>query len=115
MNLYPCPFLGTRDGRFASKNRVKHNQSLPLDVLPPDCSMRIRFHAKPRQWWGQVFNLPGKLKTCRHPRPVHLQVELLESRLTPAGLLIEPLNPGLDQFGQQIVTVQAYGDPSHAA
>jgi hypothetical protein len=38
----------------------------------------------------------------------------LESRLTPAGLVIEPLNPALDQFGQQIVTVQAYGDPSRA-
>jgi hypothetical protein len=42
-------------------------------------------------------------------------LELLETRLTPAGpLVIEPLNPGLDQFGQQIVTVQAYGNPSHA-
>jgi len=48
-------------------------------------------------------------------RRLHLQLEILETRLTPAGLLIEPLNPALDQFGQQIVTVQAYGDPTHAA
>jgi hypothetical protein len=39
-------------------------------------------------------------------------LEILESRLTPTGpLVIAPLDPVLDQFGQQIVTVQAYADP----
>jgi len=56
------------------------------------------------------------MRTRAHAkRRLHLQLEILESRLTPTGpLVIAPLDPALDQFGQQIVTVQAYGDPSHA-
>jgi hypothetical protein len=41
-----------------------------------------------------------------------LRLELLESRLTPVTI---PLNPATDQFGDQIVTVQAYGNANHAA
>ncbi len=56
------------------------------------------------------------MRTRAHAkRRLHLQLEILESRITPAGpLVIAPLDPALDQFGQQIVTVQAYADPSHA-
>ena len=56
------------------------------------------------------------MRTRAHAkRRLHLQLEILESRLTPTGpLVIAPLDPALDQFGQQIVTVQAYDDPSHA-
>lgn len=35
----------------------------------------------------------------------------LERRLVPANIVV-PLDPGLDQFGDQIATVQAYGDAS---
>src|SRR5438445_11437576 len=46
---------------------------------------------------------------------LHLQLEVLESRLPPTGpLVVAPRDPTVDQFGQQIVTVQAYADPSHA-
>src|SRR6266849_1983651 len=57
------------------------------------------------------------MRTRAHAkRRLHLKLEILESRLTPTGpLVIAPLDPALDQFGQQIVTVQAYGNPSHAA
>jgi Aspartyl protease/FG-GAP-like repeat len=55
------------------------------------------------------------LARSRAFRRLQLQVELLETRLTPAGpLVLVPLNPSMDQFGRQIVTVQAYGDPNHA-
>jgi hypothetical protein len=47
-------------------------------------------------------------------RRLTLHVELLESRLTPAVVTV-PLNPAHDQFGDQIVTVQSYGDPNHAS
>src|SRR6266849_2857097 len=45
-------------------------------------------------------------------RRLTLHVELLESRLTPVTI---PLNPATDQFGDQIVTVQSYGDPYGAS
>jgi hypothetical protein len=45
-----------------------------------------------------------------------LNLELLEDRYTPSGGIVTiALNPSADQLGNQIVTVQAYGDPSHAA
>src|SRR5260370_5575848 len=47
-------------------------------------------------------------------RPLTLHLELLETRLTPSVVTV-PLNPAHDQFGDQIVTVQSYGDPNHAA
>src|SRR6266567_948464 len=47
-------------------------------------------------------------------RRLTLHLELLETRLTPAVVTV-PLNPAHDQFGDQIVTVQSYGDPNHAA
>jgi hypothetical protein len=43
-----------------------------------------------------------------------LSVEELESRLVPTGSSYTiPLDPTLDQFGDQIETIQAYGDPSN--
>src|SRR5882724_2465879 len=43
-----------------------------------------------------------------------LHLEQLETRLTPSVVTV-PLDPAHDQFGDQIVTVQSYGDPNHAA
>ncbi len=42
---------------------------------------------------------------------VLLLLEELENRVTPANVTV-PLDPNLDQFGDQIGTVQAYGDDS---
>ncbi len=42
---------------------------------------------------------------------VLLLLEELENRVTPANVTV-PLDPNLDQFGDQVGTVQAYGDDS---
>jgi hypothetical protein len=57
-----------------------------------------------------------KVRTRPRHRPV-LTVEALEGRLVPAvpPTLTIPLDPTLDQFGDQVVAVQGYGDASHAA
>lgn len=52
--------------------------------------------------------------TLRRQRRITLALEQLERRLVPAGTLTIPLDPTLDQFGDQIVTVQAYGSPASA-
>jgi protocatechuate 3,4-dioxygenase beta subunit len=56
-----------------------------------------------------------KVRSRPRRRP-GLNLEALEGRLLPAnpGTLTIPLDPTLDQFGDQVVTVQAYGDPSQA-
>ena len=45
---------------------------------------------------------------------VRLFLEELEDRFTPSGSVTVPLDASLDQFGDQIGTVQAYGDGSQA-
>ncbi len=47
---------------------------------------------------------------------IQLILEQLEARLVPTGtpVLTIPLDPNLDQFGDQILTVQAYGDSTRA-
>jgi hypothetical protein len=52
----------------------------------------------------------------RPRRSSTLTVEALEGRLVPANpaTLTIPLDPTLDQFGDQVVAVQGYGDASHA-
>src|SRR5262245_10800135 len=46
-------------------------------------------------------------------RSFALRVEQLEDRLVlSGGELVVPLDPDLDQFGDQIITLQAYGDES---
>jgi len=47
---------------------------------------------------------------------VRLLIEVLEGRLVPTNpsKLTIPLDPDLDQFGDQIVAIQAYGDASRA-
>jgi hypothetical protein len=47
----------------------------------------------------------------RTPR-VLLAVEELEVRIVPVISVTVPLDPVLDQFGDQVATVQAYGDPT---
>src|SRR5437773_7116464 len=49
----------------------------------------------------------------RAARARRLTLEPLESRLVPS--LTIPMDPVLDQFGDQVLTVQAYGDPAHGA
>src|SRR5437879_8776516 len=45
-----------------------------------------------------------------------LRLELLECRLAPAGtVVVVPLDRILDQFGNQIITVQAYENSARAA
>jgi hypothetical protein len=56
----------------------------------------------------------------RRPRPHQrlrrFWVEALEDRrLLTGGTVTVPLDPTLDQFGDQVITVQAYGDASKAA
>src|SRR4051794_39464456 len=51
-------------------------------------------------------------KPRRSRIPMGLIVEELESRLVPSTSYTVPLVPDLDQFGDQIVTIQAYGDVS---
>src|SRR5262245_12326504 len=48
-------------------------------------------------------------------RRFRLALEQLEQRLVLRTSLTIPLDPTLDQFGDQVVTVQAYSDQSHAA
>jgi predicted aspartyl protease len=50
----------------------------------------------------------------RRPRPrAFFRLEELEPRLVPSGSSYTiPLDPTLDQFGDQVATVQAYADPS---
>ncbi len=45
---------------------------------------------------------------------LRLVLEELECRLTPTGSVTVALDPALDQFGDQVGTVQAYGDGSRA-
>src|SRR5262249_37179730 len=53
---------------------------------------------------------PSRL--CRSTR---LWVELLESRLTPSGDLTIAMDPVIDQFGDQVLTLQAFDDPVRTA
>src|SRR5262249_50756109 len=48
-------------------------------------------------------------------RASRLWVELLESRLTPSGDLTVALDPVIDQFGDQVLTLQAFDDPARTA
>ncbi len=52
----------------------------------------------------------SRLKTARR---VTLFCQELESRFVPANIVV-PLDPNLDQFGDQIGTVQAYGDGANS-
>src|SRR5262249_7993378 len=47
----------------------------------------------------------------RTPR-IRLSVEELEIRIVPVTSVTVPLDPVLDQFGDQVATVQLYGDPT---
>src|SRR5688500_7549462 len=50
-------------------------------------------------------------RTPRLPRPVRPLLEELESRLAPVGQVIAvPMDPLLDQFGDQVATVTGYDD-----
>jgi hypothetical protein len=51
-----------------------------------------------------------RLRTKR----IRLILEELESRLVPTNVTV-PLDPTLNQFGEQVATVQAYGDTTRAA
>jgi hypothetical protein len=48
----------------------------------------------------------------KHTPKARLFVEELEIRVVPAGTITVPLDPVLDEFGDQVATVQAYGDTS---
>src|SRR5258708_32669631 len=48
---------------------------------------------------------------CRRCRSLWL--ELLEVRLALSNIVV-PMDPDLDQFGDQIITVQAFDDPGRA-
>src|SRR2546425_4071179 len=91
----PLPVSRNKEWAFRRNDAVATTRASLSTLAARVPFMRTRAHAK---------------------RRLHLQLEILESRLTPTGpLVIAPLDPALDQFGQQIVTVQAYGGPSHAA
>ena len=53
----------------------------------------------------------------RRGRPRRLALEALEARLVPSNpdTLTIPLDPVLDQFGDQVITAQAYGDEVRTA
>jgi Domain of unknown function (DUF4214)/SdrD B-like domain/Aspartyl protease len=55
------------------------------------------------------------LSRVRLTRRLVLTLETLEDRLVLSGDLTIPLDPGKDQFGDQIVTVQGYHDGSRTA
>src|SRR5262245_46771480 len=74
-------------------------------------------HRRGGPFVGGCF-LPGREVVVMHTpsraaRRTALGVEQLEPRLVLSGpdTLEVPLDPLLDQFGDQVVTVQAYGDP----
>src|SRR5260370_13608625 len=57
---------------------------------------------------------PRTRRSCR-TRSLMLRVESLEPRVVLSGSDITvPLDPALDQFGDQIMTVTAYNDGSNA-
>ena len=62
---------------------------------------------------------PGRqtLSSGRRLRQLSLCVEQMESRqlLTLPAVLTVPLTPDLDQFGDQILVVQAFGVPERTA
>ncbi len=58
-----------------------------------------------------------RIRELRRPRRFGFRWERLEARmvLSGGGSLTVPLDPAFDQFGDQVLTIQAYGDGSHAA
>src|SRR5258708_2142347 len=63
------------------------------------------------RWIGSRFTEVIQMNSIVRCRPRRrLWLELLEERLALSNIVV-PLDPALDQFGDQIITLQAYGDP----